>query len=70
MPGAADNGREDRTRCIITSKASFAHTRSIVHNKSSNLLTFTHYYNRTVENTKATKVVTLIANFTLYMLRL
>ena len=33
MLGTADNGRENRTWCIITSKTGFAHSRSIIHHK-------------------------------------
>ena len=35
---AANNGGEDSTRGVITSESSFAHTRSIVHNKGLNFV--------------------------------
>merc|ERR1719369_620107 len=42
MTGTSDNGGKDGTGCIIPSKASFAHTGSIVHNKSGNIVV-THF---------------------------
>ena len=38
MPGATNYGREDSPWGIITCKSSLAHARSIVNNKSSNIL--------------------------------
>ena len=42
MARAANNGGKDSSGSIISSKASFAHARSIVDNKSSNVLV-THF---------------------------
>ncbi|CAL4125504.1 unnamed protein product, partial [Meganyctiphanes norvegica] len=38
MPGPANNGGEDGTWCIISSKSGLAHTGAIVHNKSGNFV--------------------------------
>ena len=38
MPGASNDGGEDSPGGVITGKASFAHARAIVDNKSGNVL--------------------------------
>ena len=38
MPGASNDGGEDSPRGVITGKASFAHARAIVDDKSGNVL--------------------------------
>ena len=38
MPGASNDGGEDSPRGVITGKASFAHARTIVDDKSGNVL--------------------------------
>ena len=38
MAGTANNGWEDSSGSVISSKASFAHAGAIVNNKSSNVL--------------------------------
>ncbi len=44
MPGTSYNGREHSTRSIISCKASFAHTGSIVNNEGCNFII--HFLNR------------------------
>jgi len=39
---SANDGREDGTWCVITGKSSFAHTGSIVDDKSGNIVV-THF---------------------------
>lgn len=41
MPGASNNGGEHSTWSVISCKASFAHTRSVVNNEGSNF--FIHF---------------------------
>ena len=43
VAGAANNGEEDSTRGIITSKSGFAHTGSIIHNKGLNFV-IAHFF--------------------------
>jgi hypothetical protein len=38
MSGSANNGWEDSSRGVIASKASFTHTRTVVNNKSRDVV--------------------------------
>jgi len=38
VTGTANNGGEDSTGCVISGESSFAHTRSIVYDKSLNFI--------------------------------